>query len=790
MSEIGIDREKSVSADSEEISPTCTGTGIYKTDDTNIFITEKNHDVECSRKVSENSAAVTVSRNAQDMVLRALKTDDDPSLNPWTLRMFLIGIGLSSFGSILATIFMFKPQSVSVSVIFMSIISYFIGNAMATFLPSKGLIGRWINPHSFNSKEHIAIIIMSHSASGAAYATEVLAAQKLYYNNVPSSLIAILLLLSSQLLGYGMAGLLRQALVYPTAMIWPQILPICSLIETLHRDRGEMKKRFKFFWIILIIVTVWEIFPQYIMPVLTGVSVFCLANQKSLVFTNIFGGSNGNEGLGLFSISFDWLYISSAPLFVPLITLVNSFMGYILGVGLIIGLYYGNVWNAMSFPFLAQQLFSRESNSSHFEIYNQTAILDTDLKLNITAIDDSGVPFFSASLASHLLTTNLGMGATVLHVFLWHRKDLRIIFDGLKHWKLSNLIPSQLFKNRISDQPEQSCEIDSSKLDPHYRQMLAYAEVPATWYLCVLILSISLAMFCSYTLESTLPWWALLIAVFLGFLCTLSFGILSGRLGFHVPITSTMQMIGGVLLTGRPVANMYFVLFGANSQIQALNLVMSLKFGQYSKLSPKCTFAVQILGTLFGAIINYILMSTITTNQREILLSTQGTNIWSGQAIQSFNSNAIAFGALPKYLFGVGRAYQFVIFALPIGFIAPLPFYFLHRRFPSLGFDKIVTPVIFWFMGFLAIGINSSVPMFFAVGFIVQFYVRKRYPEWFVRYNYLLAAAISGGTELMVFITTFGVQGIIGKEVPFPPYWGNNYQQGNFDFCARNPALS
>lgn len=48
---------------------------------------------------------------------------------------------------------------------------------------------------------------------------------------------------------------------------------------------------------------------------------------------------------------------------------------------------------------------------------------------------------------------------------------------------------------------------------------------------------------------------------------------------------------------------------------------------------------MQVIGTLFGAIINYVLMTTITTNQRDILLSIQGTNIWSGQVIQSFNSN-------------------------------------------------------------------------------------------------------------------------------------------------------
>jgi hypothetical protein len=38
---------------------------------------------------------------------------------------------------------------------------------------------------------------------------------------------------------------------------------------------------------------------QYIFTVLEGVSIFCLAHQDSLVFTNLFGGASGNEGLGL-----------------------------------------------------------------------------------------------------------------------------------------------------------------------------------------------------------------------------------------------------------------------------------------------------------------------------------------------------------------------------------------------------------------------------------------------------------------------------------------------------------
>ncbi len=56
-------------------------------------------------------------------------------------------------------------------------------------------------------------------------------------------------------------------------------------------------------------------------------------------------------------------------------------------------------------------------------------------------------------------------------------------------------------------------------------------------------------------------------------------------------------------------------------------MVQDLKFGQYAKLPPRATFSAQVAGTLVGAIVNYIMMMTITTNQRDILLSIQGTNV-------------------------------------------------------------------------------------------------------------------------------------------------------------------
>lgn len=131
---------------------------------------------------------------------------------------------------------------------------------------------------------------------------------------------------------------------------------------------------------------------------------------------------------------------------------------------------------------------------------------------------------------------------------------------------------------------------DSEETDPHYRLMLAYKEVPGWWYAAILLGSVGVGMGCTYALKSTLPWWGFIVASLISFIGTLFFGSLTGIFGFTVPIESVVQLLGGYMHPGKPVANMYFVLFGSNAQSQALNLAGSLKLGQYGKLSPRCTF--------------------------------------------------------------------------------------------------------------------------------------------------------------------------------------------------------
>ena len=199
-------------------------------------------------------------------------------------------------------------------------------------------------------------------------------------------------------------------------------------------------------------------------------------------------------------------------------------------------------------------------------------------------------------------------------------------------------------------------------------------------------------------------------------------------------------------------------------------------------------------------------MNSIIDNQRPILLSVEGTNIWSGQQPQQYNSQAIAWGGLrclffqsspskfvddhfnSHQLFAVGKRYQFVAWAYLIGFMVPVPFWIMYRLWPKLRTDYLYTPVIWcvehipfiticwsiygsYYIGWLCVGINSSILSFFSVAFLSQWWLRTRYPRWFNKYNYVVAAALDGGTQVMVFILSFAVQGASGESHLFTQWW-------------------
>ena len=70
--------------------------------------------------------------------------------------------------------------------------------------------------------------------------------------------------------------------------------------------------------------------------------------------------------------------------------------------------------------------------------------------------------------------------------------------------------------------------------------------------------------------------------------------------------------------------------------------------------------------------------------------------------------------------------------------------------------------------------VNSAVTSSILIGIISQFWLRSYHPGWFIKYNYTLAGALDGGSQVMVFILAFAVFGASGTPRPFPSVSSSN----------------
>jgi hypothetical protein len=110
-----------------------------------------------------------------------------------------------------------------------------------------------------------------------------------------------------------------------------------------------------------------------------------------------------------------------------------------------------------------------------------------------------------------------------------------------------------------------------------------------------------------------------------------------------------------------------------------------------------------------------VVMSNPVTH--EILRDVQGTNVWSGQQIQSYNSDAVAWGALGKPLYAQGTQYAFVPY---VSHVSPL----LHFHDFVLRCSSRVSASPFHFTYFIRNGPLSAGTMyvdFFFVPLISDF---------------------------------------------------------------------
>ncbi len=148
--------------------------------------------------------------------VRAAVRNYDEDLPCNTVRAWVLGMTMVVIGASMNTLFSLRQPSISLSALVAQIITWPMGHAWAKVMPTRrfntfGL--KWsLNPGPFNIKEHTIIVVMANVSFSVAYATDIILAQVVFYKQDFGFLFQLILLVSTQSLGYGIAGMMRKFL--------------------------------------------------------------------------------------------------------------------------------------------------------------------------------------------------------------------------------------------------------------------------------------------------------------------------------------------------------------------------------------------------------------------------------------------------------------------------------------------------------------------------------------------------------------------------------------------------
>ncbi|KAL5540324.1 hypothetical protein UlMin_042886 [Ulmus minor] len=707
-----------------------------------------------------------------EQVRLTVTNTDDPTLPVWTFRMWFLGLFSCALLSFLNQFFAYRTEPLVITQITVQVATLPIGHFMARTLPTtrfripgfgKRLFS--VNPGPFNIKEHVLITIFANAGSafgyGSAYAVSIVNIIKAFYRRNISFLASWLLIITTQVLGYGWAGLLRKYVVEPAHMWWPSTLVQVSLFRALHERDEQRMTRAKFFLIALICSFSWYAFPGYLFSTLTNISWVCWVFSKSVTAQQI---GSGMRGLGLGSITLDWSAVASflfSPLICPFFAIMNIFAGYALIIYIVIPIaYWGlDLYGATKFPIFSSHLFTAKG-----QIYNITAIVNDKFELDIPSYQEQGRIHLSMFFA---LTYGFGfatIASTLTHVAFFYGREIYQRYSASY----------------------------TGKEDIHTKLMRRYKDIPSWWFYLMLAVTLAVSLVLCTVLKDQvqMPWWGLLFASAMAFTFTLPISIITATTNQTPGLNIITEYAMGIILPGRPIANVCFKTYGYMSMAQAVSFLNDFKLGHYMKIPPRSMFLVQFIGTVLAGTINlavawWLLTSIENICQDELL---PPDSPWTCPGDRVFFDASVIWGLVgPKRIFGSDGNYAAMNWFFFGGAIGPIIVWLLHKAFPKQSWIPLINlPVLLGATGMMPPATPLNYNAWVLVGTIFNFFVFRYRKQWWQRYNYVLSAALDAGVAFMAVLLYFSV----GVENKGLSWWGTNGEHCDLATCPTAKGIA
>lgn len=653
----------------------------------------------------KTQAALIINNSPYAEVRSVVDNHDDPTLPVSTIRAWVIGIFFSCCIAFINSFFDVRLPSIYVISTVPQLLAYPVGKFLERALPDAGFtafgVRHSLNPGPFNKKEHMLITIMSNVAKSAPYTNYIVWIQVLpRFFNQPWAInigYQVLIALSTNFIGYGLAGICRRFLVYPAYCVWPSSLVTIALNSAFHDASTEAATvvgpfksvwkipRLKYFCYAFGLMFVYFWFPNYIFSALSFFSWMSWIAPDNIHLANITGGLTG-LGLNPFP-TFDWniLTFNIDPLMVPFFSTFNFFLGAIFSMLIITAIYYTNTFNTAYLPINSNRPFD------HFgQPYNVSAIIDKNGIFDGAKYAAYSPPFLAAgNLAVYMFFFGL-YSATVTYGILYHRHEIllgfRDVWQNLKQWWM------RLGKPRASTRSN-SPSSDVNMLDIHNRLMRAYPEVPEWWYMICLFVAIALGMVGIAVWPTNTTPLVVLYGIALCLVFVVPIGIIASMTGVQVTLNVLAEFIGGVWVEGNAIAMCFFKSYGYVTCAHALSFSADLKLAHYLKIPPRFTFWAQMVPTLVSTFISVgvlqyqVHIKDICTRLAPFRFTCPGPN--------TFFTAAVFWGTVgPRKFWGAGGQYAVTLIGFPFGVVLVVVFWLLSQRWPKNAVIRNAHPVV------------------------------------------------------------------------------------------------
>ncbi|KAF9359860.1 hypothetical protein BGX26_011237 [Mortierella sp. AD094] len=640
---------------------------------------------------------------------------DDPNVPYNTFRMWFLGLLWTSIVAFVNQFFYLRQTSVSISYSVVALLSLPMGHFLARVLPTRQfkMFGAKcsLNPGPFSIKEHVLIGTMVACNSGTAYAVDIVILQKLFYASEKPFIAGMLLVLTTQVFGFAIAGAIRRFLVHPAHMIWPQTLVVASLFRSLHSTHAQEStnrmSRMRYFLLVSGGMFLYYWLPGFIFPTIGVLSWVCWIAPNNIVLAQL----TGSYGLGIGTVALDWAAVSGYvyPLVTPWFAQVNILVGFVLLTYIIAPwAYYTDLWGSKKYPIVVPFLYTEDGNE-----YNISMVMNP----GGNGLDEAAYRAYGAIRMDSFFALSYGVGfaglsATIVHVLLYNGKEI------FERWRYS----------RVENE------------DIHTRLMSVYPEVPDWWYAALFATMFALSMF-TCVFWDYMPWWALILALAMALLFVLPVGVVQATYGFII-------------------------------NVQALSFITDLKLGHYMKIPPRTMFMAQLVSAIISCIINLATAVWLIDTRPDIC--TDAGYPYTCRSTRTFYSASIIWGAIgPARTFGNtdGAIYAPVQWGFLIGAILPFIFWLASQKFPNVYWLKFVHwPVLLAATSNMPPALPYMYSNGLFVGFIFAFLLRRYRYNWWARYNYLTSAALDTGVAVSALVIFFTLQ---NWGIKFPYWWGN-----------------